>query len=117
MNEPRSGNFEGIGTLGITEERLRFYLSVPYVAVIYSVVNESGDWVRHAEYPELPNCEVDAPSAIEAMEQLEDMRLTVLAEMLMRGQEPPVPRAPLKGGTSGLSSETLAKQLDKVCLK
>jgi predicted RNase H-like HicB family nuclease len=89
------------------------YLAVPYVAVFSSTVDDSGVWVRSAAYPELPDCHVEAATAIEAMDNLEDLRVAIIVDMLSRGEEPPVPRPPLTGGSSGLAAETLAHQLLK----
>lgn len=93
------------------EEAIQHYLAVPYVAVFSSTVNDDGEWVRRADYPELPNCEVEADTAMEAMDKLEERRVTTILQLLYEGKEPPVPRAPLGGGSAGLSSAPLATQL------
>jgi len=85
-------------------EKFRDYLAIPYVAVIYSLEREDGEWVRRAEYPELPECAAEAESATEAIELLEAERVRVIVEMVRRGDEPPRPRPPLRSGVSGLSS-------------
>ncbi|MEX2290081.1 MAG: type II toxin-antitoxin system HicB family antitoxin [Mycobacteriales bacterium] len=89
------------------------YLAVPYVAVFSSTVDDNGVWVRSAAYPELPGCHVEAATVIEAMDDLEDLRVALIVDMLSRGEEPPVPRPPLMGGSSGLAAETLAHQVLK----
>ena len=99
------------GTRVRDEQMLRHYLAIPYVAIFYSTVNDDGDWVRRADYPELPNCEVEAPTAVEAMDKLEELRVAIILNLLDEGHRPPAPRPPLTGGTSGLSSETIASQL------
>ena len=99
------------GTPGSDEQILQHYLAIPYVAVFYSTVNDDGIWVRRADYPELPDCEVEAPTAIEAMDKLEERRVTTIVNMLATGHEPPAPRPPLRGGSSGLSSETSMTQV------
>ncbi|HVB06375.1 MAG TPA: hypothetical protein VNF07_09065 [Acidimicrobiales bacterium] len=88
-------------------DRYGEFLAVPYVAVIYSVEREDGEWVRRAEYPELPDCAAEADTATEAIEQLERERVRVIVELLRRGEQPPRPRPPLRSGISGLSSMTV----------
>ena len=51
------------------------HLAVPYVAVVFSVERPDGTWWRRAEYPELPGCAAEAPSAVDAMELLEQARI------------------------------------------
>ncbi len=94
--------------------RLREYLAIPYVAVVYSVEKEGGEWVRRAEYPELPECSVDAETANEAMAQLEEERVRVLLRFHERGEVPPTPRPPLRSGVSGLSAMPVEALLRKV---
>jgi predicted RNase H-like HicB family nuclease len=89
---------------------LRNQLAVPYVAVVYSVERPDGTWWRRAEYPELPGCAAEAPSAVDAMERLEDERIRLIAAAHARGEELPVPRAPLPG-VSGLSGRSLSEIL------
>jgi predicted RNase H-like HicB family nuclease len=86
------------------------HLAVPYVAVVYSVERPDGTWWRRAEYPELPRCAAEAPSAVEAMELLERQRVRLIAAAYARGEEIPVPRPPLPG-VSGLSGQSLAQVL------
>jgi predicted RNase H-like HicB family nuclease len=76
-------------------------LAVPYVVVMYSV-EEDGDWFRRAEYPELPGCAVSAPTALEAIEKLEALRVRTIVDMHQRGEMPPRPRPPLKSGLATL---------------
>jgi predicted RNase H-like HicB family nuclease len=73
---------------------LQYYESVPYLLVMESVVR-GGEWLRRAEYPELPGCAAEAFSAAEALEQLEQQRLRMLRDLWSRGAPIPVPRAPL----------------------
>ncbi|HEY1704536.1 MAG TPA: hypothetical protein VGG75_32975 [Trebonia sp.] len=86
------------------------HLSVPYVAVVYSAERPDGSWWRRAEYPELPGCAAEAPTAVDAMELLERQRVRLIAEAYARGAEIPVPRPPLPG-VSGLSGQSLAEVL------
>jgi len=70
--------------------------AVPYLLVVESVERD-GEWLRRAEYPELPGCAAEAPSAVEALRQLDRERRRVLADLWARGAPIPVPRAPLRG--------------------
>jgi predicted RNase H-like HicB family nuclease len=60
-------------------------------------VEREGQWVRRAEYPELPGCAAEAHSALEALHQLETERRRVLRGLWERGEPIPVPRQPLRG--------------------
>ena len=75
---------------------LDYYRAVPYVLVVESILRD-GTWLRRAAYPELPNCSVEASSAIDAMERLEHERLRVLQELWDRGEMIPEPRPALHG--------------------
>ena len=76
---------------------LDYYDAVPYLLAIESVERD-GEWLRRAEYPELPGCVVEAASAVEAMEKLEDERRRVIRQLWDRGAPIPVPRPPLRRG-------------------
>jgi hypothetical protein len=82
---------------------LQEFLAIPYVAVFYSVEKSGGEWLRRGEYPELPDCAVEAETALEAMELLEAARVRVIFELCQRGEAPPRPRAALSSGVSELS--------------
>ena len=73
---------------------LAYYEAVPYVLVVESI-ERGGEWLRRAEHPELPGCSVEAPSAVEAMEKLEETRLRLLRQLWDLGAPIPVPRPPL----------------------
>jgi hypothetical protein len=75
---------------------LAYYEAVPYLLVVESV-ERGGRWLRRAEHPELPGCFVEAESAVEAMEKLEDERRRLIRQMWNRGVPIPAPRAPLRG--------------------
>jgi predicted RNase H-like HicB family nuclease len=77
---------------------LEYYLAVPHLLAIQSIEKPNGEWVRRAEYPELPDCYVEAYSAIDAMEQVEELRVACIRRMLEQGQEVPVPEPPLLTG-------------------
>jgi electron transfer flavoprotein alpha/beta subunit len=81
------------------------YMAIPYVAVVYSVEKPDGEWVRRAEYPELPGCSAEAPDVLTAIDKLEAQRVRHLVNAFRRGEDIPVPRPPLKSGASGLSGE------------
>ena len=81
---------------------LDYYEAVPYLLVLESVQRD-GAWLRRAEYPELPGCAVEAPSAVEAMRALEGERRRVLRELWERGAPIPAPRAPLRAAVPALA--------------
>jgi hypothetical protein len=72
------------------------YLHIPYLLVMWSTPGPDGDWVRHAEYPELPGCVIEDADALRAIDQLDQMKETFILERLARGEEVPVPRPPLR---------------------
>ena len=74
---------------------LAYYEAVPYLLVVESV-ERGGEWLRRAEYPELPGCFAEASSAVEAIEKLELARLRLLRHLWDRGAPIPVPRPPLR---------------------
>jgi hypothetical protein len=71
------------------------YEAVPYVLVVESV-ERGGEWLRRASYPELPGCLVEAQSALEAIERLDEERLRVLRRLWNGGSPIPLPRPPLR---------------------
>lgn len=89
-------------------------LAVPYVAVVYSVQRPDGSWWRRAEYPELPDCAVEAPAAADAMDLLEHERIRIIAAAHARGADLPAPRPPLAAGISGLSGRPLSEILREI---
>ena len=74
---------------------LAYYEAVPYLLVLESI-ERGGEWLRRAEHPELPDCVAEAPSALEALDQLEQARVRVLRQLWDRGAAIPVPRPPLR---------------------
>jgi hypothetical protein len=76
---------------------LAYYEAVPYLLVVESI-ERAGEWLRRAEHPELPGCRVEAPSAVEAIEKLEQARLRLLRQLWDLGAPIPVPRPPLQSG-------------------
>jgi hypothetical protein len=77
---------------------LDYYLAVPYMLAVESVELPDGNWVRRAEYPELPDCWAEAYAAVDAIDQVEERRVERIREMLERGEQVPVPRPPLLSG-------------------
>jgi predicted RNase H-like HicB family nuclease len=75
---------------------LAYYDAVPYVLAVESVERD-GEWLRRAEYPELPGCAAEASSVVEAIEKLEDERRRVIRQLWDQGAAIPVPRPPLRG--------------------
>jgi hypothetical protein len=71
------------------------YFKVPYVLVIESFEAENGEWLRRAYYPELPDAAVEAESAIEAIDRLDQKRVEIISYRLANGLPVPVPRPPL----------------------
>src|SRR5207244_10635599 len=65
---------------------LAYYEAVPYLLVMESVERQ-GEWLRRAEYPELPGCAAEAPSAVEALENLEHERRRVLRQLWDRDRK------------------------------
>lgn len=83
------------------------YLAVPYVVAMESVRRPDGEWVRRAEYPELPGCYVEAYSAVEALELLEAERARYIQRLLDEGAPVPVPRPPLESLRRALDTDRL----------
>jgi len=74
---------------------LAYYEAVPYLLVVESV-DRGGQWLRRAEYPELPGCFAEAESAVEAIENLESERRRLIRRMWDRRVPIPAPRPPLR---------------------
>jgi predicted RNase H-like HicB family nuclease len=86
---------------------LEEYLAVPYILTMESVCRSDGEWVRRASYPELPNCVAEAESPIDAIEQLDQLRRSQIADMMKRGENIPVPRPPLASALPVLDADRL----------
>jgi predicted RNase H-like HicB family nuclease len=91
-------------------------LSIPFVFLMYSV-SRDGDWTRHVEYPELPGCVVESTNALEAIEQLEELRVRIILDMRQRGEQVPRPRKPLESGLASLGSIDLDTYLEEIFRK
>ena len=71
------------------------YLKIPYVLVVESFEGDHGEWLRRAYHPELPDAVVEAESAIEAIDRLDQKRVEIISDRLANGLPVPVPRPPL----------------------
>jgi hypothetical protein len=71
------------------------YLRVPFVLVVESIEKPGGNWLRRASYPELPGAVVEAESAVDAIDGVEDKRIEIILDRLDRGMQVPVPRRPI----------------------
>ncbi len=63
--------------------------------VVESVEKPGGDWLRRASYPELPGAVVEAESAVDAIDGVDDKRIEIILGRLDRGMQVPVPRPPI----------------------
>jgi predicted RNase H-like HicB family nuclease len=89
------------------------HLRVPYIIEAWSEAHRDGEWVRHAEHPELPDCAAEAESIEEALSRLEDRRVSVLLDLLARSR-PPMVQRPLVGVAYARAQLARAGLLDKV---
>jgi predicted RNase H-like HicB family nuclease len=85
---------------------LEWYLAVPHLLAVESVERSNGEWVRRAEYPELPDCYAEAYSAVDAMEEAAQRRVECIRRLLESGQPVPVPEPPLTDRLEALSACT-----------
>ena len=63
--------------------------------VVESIEKPGGNWLRRASYPELPGAVVEAESAVDAIDGVEDKRIEIILDRLDRGMQVPVPRRPI----------------------
>ena len=77
------------------DRNLDYYLAIPYLLVMESVEHPDGEWLRRAEYPELPGCAAEAYSAVEAVDKLEEERERIIQQLWDQGEPIPAPRPPL----------------------
>jgi hypothetical protein len=71
------------------------YLAIPYVLVVESLEASDGTWFRRARYPEL-DVSADAFSPMDAIDKLEEVRISTILNRIERGEAIPVPRPPLR---------------------
>jgi hypothetical protein len=83
------------------------YLAIPYVLVVESLEGPDGNWFRRAQYPEL-GVSADAFTPIDAIDKLEEARVTTILSRLERGESIPVPRPPLREESDELEREHLS---------
>jgi predicted RNase H-like HicB family nuclease len=83
------------------------HLAVPYILVMESFEGPDGNWLRRAEYPELPGVVGIGPGPLEALDQLEEARVSFILERLERGEPIPVPRPPLPERVQAISLDRL----------
>ena len=72
------------------------HLRVPCTMIIASVRRPDGTWVRRAEYPELPGCVAEADSPLDAIDQLDALRVQTILDRLSRREPVPTARPPLR---------------------
>jgi predicted RNase H-like HicB family nuclease len=78
------------------------------------VEHEDGSWRRRAEYPELPGVFAEARTAVEAMENVERVKVRYLFATHARGEEVPTIRPPLRTGGSGLGGDAIYQILEEL---
>jgi len=71
------------------------YLRVPYLLIVESFRDDDGVWYRRAYYPELPGAVAEAASPIDAIDALDEKRVSIITERLAQQLPVPVPRPPL----------------------
>ena len=83
------------------------YLAVPYILCMESFEHASGEWLRRAWYPELPGCEAEAFSPIEAINALDEKRERMIRERVSKGEHIPVPRPPLQSALRAIDPDRM----------
>jgi len=86
---------------------LEEYLAIPFVMAVESYEGPDGEWFRRASYPELPECTVEGFWAVDIIDKLEELRVRRIIELYQKGDEIPVPRAPLRSAMPVLNREQL----------
>ena len=87
---------------------LREYLAVPHVLVAESVL-EGGRWLRRLSYPELPGCTAESSlSVLDAQQELERRRVLTIVRLIVEGDRPAIPRAPVNAA----GMEVVLQELD-----
>jgi hypothetical protein len=83
----------------MTDRPLTFghFLRVPYLLRSTAVRAGDDQWLRHVEYPELPDCSATGPGLLDAMDDLDRRRVRVILDLLAAGRRPALPRAPIDG--------------------
>src|SRR5262249_32766063 len=86
---------------------LEYYLAVPYMLAVESVEKPDGDWVRRAEYPELPDCWAEGCAAVDATERVGTGGVQRTKGLRGRGEAGPAPPPPLISGEPELDRDRL----------
>jgi predicted RNase H-like HicB family nuclease len=71
------------------------YLRIPYVLEAFSLETADGEWTNRLSYPELGDCVVEAKAIEEAIDKLEQRRVTHIVQLLRAGILPPESRPPM----------------------
>ncbi len=74
---------------------LEDYLAIPFVVEAWSEPAGNG-WVCHARLPELPECDLTGPHALEVFARLDELRIDAIVARFEAGAFIPVPRPPLR---------------------
>jgi predicted RNase H-like HicB family nuclease len=88
-------------------------LAVPYF-LIFTSIEEEGIWLRRAEYPELPGCVVESANTLQALQEIDELRIRIIVDMRRRGEKPPRPRPPLATGLATVAFADLDAYLAKL---
>jgi hypothetical protein len=75
--------------------KLEEYLAIPYIIAASSVLGQDRRYVCRVEHPELDQCAAEAPSIMDALDQLEKHKIAYIKTCLSRGVDVPAPRSPL----------------------
>lgn len=92
---------------------LEEHLAVPYLLTTYAAPLADGSWKRWAEYPEIGVVRW-ADTLVEAMDLLEEERVSYIVERLAHGEPIPVPRPPLRALMAELSPASLRAIEDRL---
>jgi predicted RNase H-like HicB family nuclease len=74
--------------------RIRDWFRIPYRLEV-EAIEESGTWRVAARYPELPGVDAVADTLVDALDELEMVRVRAIVQWMASGQKPPRPRPPL----------------------
>lgn len=94
--------------------KLAEYLRVPYVMQVEPLATgEPNGAICRVSYPELPDCEAEAATIEQAIEQLERKKVDVILNILRSGNRPATPRSSLYFGDAlaGIKSPTKREEL------
>jgi hypothetical protein len=86
---------------------LREYLSLPYTLVVDAVEHSEISWIRKATYLELPECVVETMLPLEAIEELEKLKVRIIIGKLLNGESVPIPGEPLNSSDQAFELKRL----------